>query len=179
MGGIPKAGQDKTVSLILERQTKLLTAQLPTLELGGLAKSLKSELNTLATSKPVSTRTSRQAMIDDLWRSSWQPTDDVVQKGKPSVSSRQSASAVLDSLCYETLTHREEAIPQAHKSTFEWIFAKDASSRPAPGGEQWDSFPKWLTGTTRDSYWITGKPGSGKSTLMKFIAESDELSSNA
>ncbi len=32
----------------------------------------------------------------------------------------------------------------------------------------WDNFPKWLEGDLA-LYWITGKPGSGKSTLMKYL----------
>ncbi|KAI1022170.1 hypothetical protein LB504_007299 [Fusarium proliferatum] len=35
-------------------------------------------------------------------------------------------------------------------------------------GRDWDSFVDWLK-SDLPVYWITGKPGSGKSTLMKFI----------
>jgi hypothetical protein len=37
-----------------------------------------------------------------------------------------------------------------------------------PRGPVWGSFVKWLTGE-HSMYWITGKPGSGKSTLMKYL----------
>jgi hypothetical protein len=38
---------------------------------------------------------------------------------------------------------------------------------PIPTGK-WDSFTEWLQGE-QSLYWITGKPGSGKSTLMKYL----------
>ncbi|KAK1533011.1 uncharacterized protein CCOS01_04994 [Colletotrichum costaricense] len=36
---------------------------------------------------------------------------------------------------------------------------------------KWDSFVDWLKDGTQKIYWISGKPGSGKSTLMKYIEE--------
>lgn len=33
----------------------------------------------------------------------------------------------------------------------------------------WSSLPDWLEGNSGLPYCITGKPGSGKSTMMKFI----------
>ncbi|KAI3549389.1 hypothetical protein CSPX01_02497 [Colletotrichum filicis] len=41
--------------------------------------------------------------------------------------------------------------------------ASNSVSRP------WDSFVDWLKDDTQKTYWISGKPGSGKSTLMKYI----------
>ena len=44
----------------------------------------------------------------------------------------------------------------------------------------WPSFPKWLSlepSSGGPLYWISGKPGSGKSTLMKFIVSSSEVAS--
>jgi ABC-type siderophore export system fused ATPase/permease subunit len=61
---------------------------------------------------------------------------------------------------------RIESIPEAHASTFEWIFNAPPQSADTPS---WDSFPAWLTQRDSSIYWITGKPGSGKSTLMKYL----------
>lgn len=36
----------------------------------------------------------------------------------------------------------------------------------------WDNFQEWLLSES-DIYWISGKPGSGKSTLVKFLINSD------
>lgn len=72
----------------------------------------------------------------------------------------------LESLKYEGMFHRQECITGAFTKTFKWIFQD--SSTIADEGFPWCNFGQWL----RDGsgiYWITGKPGSGKSTLMKFI----------
>lgn len=62
---------------------------------------------------------------------------------------------------YQEMENREEGIVEAYKKTFEWIFHASEDKR-------WSDFPKWLQGD--DSiYWITGKAGAGKSTLVKFI----------
>jgi hypothetical protein len=63
---------------------------------------------------------------------------------------------------------RQERIPQTFSSTFQWIF-----SEPRDLAKPWDSFTSWLT-NGRGIYWITGKAGSGKSTLMKMLFESQE-----
>ncbi|KAJ9608936.1 hypothetical protein H2200_006707 [Cladophialophora chaetospira] len=70
----------------------------------------------------------------------------------------------LSLLQYTEIQRRSEAICDAYKNTFEWIFedqTPDAS---------WNSFVQWLQ-SNDNLYWITGKPGAGKSTLMKFLFE--------
>jgi len=75
---------------------------------------------------------------------------------------------LLHSLQFQAITAREERIAEAHVRTFEWIFESSASS-PHP----WSSFGDWLQ-TDSDLYWITGKAGSGKSTLMKYIVRHEK-----
>ncbi|CAG8957365.1 hypothetical protein HYFRA_00010791, partial [Hymenoscyphus fraxineus] len=58
-------------------------------------------------------------------------------------------------------------IENNHAETFSWIFDPE-------GQRPWDSFPEWLTSDSSEIYWIQGKAGSGKSTLMKFLVEADE-----
>ena len=78
---------------------------------------------------------------------------------------------VADSLFHELLQHlkfseisvRQERVAEAHYQTFEWIF-----SEPSQKIIKWHSFVDWLR-EDGHLYWITGKAGSGKSTLMKFI----------
>ncbi|KAL7928575.1 hypothetical protein V8C35DRAFT_317902 [Trichoderma chlorosporum] len=76
---------------------------------------------------------------------------------------------VRQSLYFESITHRETSIPKQHAATFEWIFHEPRTSED--GHALWSSFPLWLRGESRDIYWITGKPGAGKSTLVKFISQ--------
>jgi hypothetical protein len=58
-----------------------------------------------------------------------------------------------------------DRIEKALTDTFEWIYREQG---PSAGIVKWDSFVAWLQSET-DLYWIAGKAGSGKSTLMKFL----------
>ena len=55
-------------------------------------------------------------------------------------------------------------ISEAHANTFEWFWSSPDIS-----------FSSWLS-QPRGLYWIQGSPGSGKSTLMKYIAQHGRLS---
>jgi hypothetical protein len=70
---------------------------------------------------------------------------------------------ILSCLYFRQITDRFEEIAAAHKQTFNWIFVDAATE-----GRPWDSFTRWLE-TGSGCYWISGKAGSGKSTLMKYI----------
>ncbi|KAL9016862.1 MAG: hypothetical protein Q9185_005812 [Variospora sp. 1 TL-2023] len=66
----------------------------------------------------------------------------------------------LESLNSVEARSRLEEVDRAHPATFGWLF--DAQQVP---------FLEWLQasdGLGRRPFWIQGKPGSGKSTLMKF-----------
>ena len=71
----------------------------------------------------------------------------------------------MDGLHFPEILSREERIKDAHKKTFQWIFDETGKSmRP------WSNFVEWLREGSR-TYWINGKPGSGKSTLMNYIRQ--------
>ncbi|KAI1135642.1 hypothetical protein F5Y05DRAFT_415982 [Hypoxylon sp. FL0543] len=74
-------------------------------------------------------------------------------------------------LCFTAFTAREEAITHSFKETYAWIFSRQP--KESNGELLWPSFPEWLEGGCESPYWITGKPGSGKSTIMKFIVENN------
>jgi hypothetical protein len=84
------------------------------------------------------------------------------------------AMKIMGSLSFSDMRVREEAIPEAHAATFEWVF-KDPQNNGNGEEVEWPSLPKWLQDTNDPLYWITGKPGSGKSTLMKFVFEHPQL----
>ncbi|KID88416.1 NACHT nucleoside triphosphatase [Metarhizium guizhouense ARSEF 977] len=74
---------------------------------------------------------------------------------------------ILESLAYKTMHDREEEVVEAHGSTFDWIY-NNANKQL---GHQ---LTTWLCSDGLGPiYWITGKPGSGKSTLMRFLFEHD------
>ncbi|KAK4194507.1 hypothetical protein QBC40DRAFT_290669 [Triangularia verruculosa] len=71
--------------------------------------------------------------------------------------------AVINSLHFESRAQRHETIHQNHRETFSWIY-----NTP--------SFRQWAEGGVEKGgiFWIHGKPGSGKSTLMKFLANNQQ-----
>ncbi|KAI6544642.1 hypothetical protein MCOR05_002186 [Pyricularia oryzae] len=75
----------------------------------------------------------------------------------------------LGSLKFPGMNERRNNIVESHSDTFRWIFDKSKHEH----SQTWSSFVDWLQ-SSKKLYWINGKPGSGKSTLMKFIAEQQE-----
>ncbi|EGP87705.1 uncharacterized protein MYCGRDRAFT_71829 [Zymoseptoria tritici IPO323] len=68
---------------------------------------------------------------------------------------------ILDSLAFLDMPQREVEITEAFSNTYSWIFLPHLSA-----------FASWLAAGS-GTFWISGNPGSGKSTLMKFIANQD------
>jgi hypothetical protein len=73
---------------------------------------------------------------------------------------------ILESLRYRTMADRLEDVDEAHAKTFEWIF-RNSTTDEIP----WDSFVDWLESGS-GVYWMNGKAGSGKSTLMIYSSKS-------
>jgi len=73
---------------------------------------------------------------------------------------------LLHSLYFQQLKERHAAIPLAHTKTFNWVFEATAKQDVT-----WANFAQWLQSDSSDDhiYWVTGKAGSGKSTLMRYI----------
>ncbi|KAL8964240.1 MAG: hypothetical protein Q9183_004592, partial [Haloplaca sp. 2 TL-2023] len=67
----------------------------------------------------------------------------------------------LGSLRFSELNARFNEVSPPHSKTFHWMYDHDLEL-------PWDSFPEWLKGK-ESLYWIHGKAGAGKSTLMKFL----------
>jgi len=100
---------------------------------------------------------------------------------------------LLASLKYSTMNSRRNQIVDPHAETFEWIFtgpqesdgdSEDDGSVDGDGSEDLDTwydrslvmdasarFCGWLQDPAQPVFWISGKPGSGKSTLVKFLAD--------
>ncbi|KAK4038639.1 hypothetical protein C8A01DRAFT_17314, partial [Parachaetomium inaequale] len=80
---------------------------------------------------------------------------------------------LLISLEYETQNERRNQIVDSYADTFRWIF-----DCPKYEPDEWSiraqsskSFLRWLHSEGSALYWISGKAGSGKSTLMKFLVD--------
>ncbi|KAL7897359.1 hypothetical protein HDV63DRAFT_392842 [Trichoderma sp. SZMC 28014] len=78
---------------------------------------------------------------------------------------------ILDVLSYKSMHYREQEVTRAHSKTFEWVF-QYSSPEGSEGAEH--QFSTWLRGEELGPiYWITGKPGSGKSTFIRFLFDHD------
>ncbi|EUC51097.1 hypothetical protein COCMIDRAFT_21484 [Bipolaris oryzae ATCC 44560] len=72
---------------------------------------------------------------------------------------------ILKSLHFEAMNVRHTQIPEAHSKTFEWAYtSRSITDRSCKQFK----FAEWLR-SGDGHYWIAGKPGSGKSTLVKFL----------
>ncbi|RSL45126.1 hypothetical protein CEP51_016133 [Fusarium floridanum] len=75
-------------------------------------------------------------------------------------------TAILSSLYFPEMRDRYDQIKEA-ENTFEWILQSNKPNLSGPAV----NFVQWLRSQKPgdNTYWISGKPGSGKSTLMKFL----------
>ena len=81
----------------------------------------------------------------------------------------QSKRLLLHSLDFPQLKERRQAIAKAHVKTFSWIFDRNDAAEES----HWSNFVEWAIQDSDQNhlYWVTGKPGSGKSTLMRYLYE--------
>ncbi|KAK3944650.1 hypothetical protein QBC46DRAFT_439011 [Diplogelasinospora grovesii] len=103
----------------------------------------------------------------------WLPPENPATE--PSITDPRAESKtefLLRNLEFRGIDDRGEAIMPAHIRTFQWVFQEPQLDDT--GVPLWSSFSRWLKGETQDIYWITGKPGAGKSTLMRYVSEQAE-----
>jgi len=76
---------------------------------------------------------------------------------------------LLTSLNFPQVYERDHQITNAYPATYKWMLEPLARDF-----RQWDCFRSWLDKPKdrRGMYWIHGKPGSGKSTIMKSLHKS-------
>jgi hypothetical protein len=85
---------------------------------------------------------------------------------------KDSTQRLLDSLYYNGLEERQHQVREAQIGTYEWILYPQLE-HSASG----NSFTQWLSSPleAKRIYWICGKPGSGKSTMMRFIHDNIDV----
>lgn len=103
---------------------------------------------------------------DDAETSFHEALDQGESKLEPwSAKSHHIIQSLRGALVFSGIYHRQESIHDNFEGTFQWIYEP-----PQDADRPWDSFATWLT-EGRGIYWITGKAGSGKSTLMRMLHE--------
>lgn len=76
------------------------------------------------------------------------------------VRSSASDQMLLNSLWADHINRRRATVESAHQETFKWVLDPSSPSK-------FDNWLRYYNGI----YWIMGKAGSGKSTLMKFLLD--------
>lgn len=80
---------------------------------------------------------------------------------------------ILSSLFFTKMDARHSSISDAHRQTFSWLLEQSMSTPPPDDPRSLVKFKEWLSSGS-GIYWIAGKPGSGKSTLMKYLQSHDK-----
>jgi Arc/MetJ family transcription regulator len=117
----------------------------------------------------------RLELIDVIERRAWQLSDKAMLKVLLSKMSllesegsrvlREMRFKILESLNFKVMRTRLSDVKQAHAETFRWA----VQDLPRSDTHQEPGFLDWLEDPNGDIYWIAGKAGSGKSTLMKYL----------
>ncbi|GAB1311859.1 hypothetical protein MFIFM68171_02069 [Madurella fahalii] len=150
---------------LVERSNETIQRKLDDIasQLGEVEKPIIQEVANIRASNPTGIENQNeprerqvQTLAEDLWLFNWQP--DLDGQGVP--SSQWINRAILKSLSFTDMDNRDTMVTQAYKNTFQWVFSRGAGAC---------GFSQWLETDSSDVFWITGKPGSGKSTLMKYI----------
>ncbi|KAK1635619.1 hypothetical protein BDP81DRAFT_450488 [Colletotrichum phormii] len=74
----------------------------------------------------------------------------------------------LRGLYFRSMPARHHGIAEAHQKTFNWVFGRTGLQRAA--AVHVSNLTDWLE-LGKGIYWISGKAGSGKSTLMKHLGD--------
>ncbi|KAI0391121.1 hypothetical protein F5Y17DRAFT_24372 [Xylariaceae sp. FL0594] len=110
--------------------------------------------------------------------SQWLPIHSMTNTTKPEdaglrIREERLADMVKNSLLFDTINHREESVPKTYLDTFKWVLE---SPQCAPDGSPlWTDLREWAAGQTNSIYWVSGKAGAGKSTLVKYLASNGRL----
>lgn len=77
---------------------------------------------------------------------------------------------ILRQLVFEDMNSRANQIPEASQDTYNWTVADGPLNKGDKRGLAWNLFLEWLR-TGDNILHVSGNPGSGKSTLMKFLSQ--------
>ena len=90
-----------------------------------------------------------------------------LQRYQKQLAHEQYCQRFLETLSYPEIHRRQETVSEAYQKTFQWVYEPNAVGGSAP---RWDSIVQWFE-RGNGIYWISGKAGSGKSTLMNYICQ--------
>ncbi|OIW34319.1 hypothetical protein CONLIGDRAFT_709693 [Coniochaeta ligniaria NRRL 30616] len=159
---------DRLSASVLPLAQASQTISLP--EIGSLMISFLSTPRTFSDAKA---KHLREELTNFLWQKEWKL--DAELAASTAVSCQTVALAISEDGGFDTIQTRESAVVNSFDDTCSWILQENPKMQDDK--PMWDSFPGWLTDdhSTSRFYWITGKPASGKSTMMKFLLRNPHL----
>ncbi|EGU73096.1 hypothetical protein FOXB_16392 [Fusarium oxysporum f. sp. conglutinans Fo5176] len=93
-----------------------------------------------------------------------QGTHRLISESAQRIISRACEEIILNRLWFRKIHERRETVADAHLDTLKWALY------PPKDEAHWHDLSQWLRQpSTHEVYWISGKAGSGKSTLMNHI----------
>ncbi|UKZ53101.1 hypothetical protein TrVGV298_006889 [Trichoderma virens] len=162
--------QDQIHLITDEDVIRLRETLQPLVQPGKGSLSLKQLAESIIRSLDIEVRASaavRRELVKLLWKNDWKLDISMTDSSSVKINPTIVAQAIAAGIRFNTIQSREEAISDNFHTTYSWIFQNEPlQTHDIP---MWDSFPKWLEDDSNKVYWITGKPGSGKSTIMKLI----------
>ena len=152
-------GNGNTVSLAnIERQTLATMQILSRMEVGKANTGLVTSTSTLDATHPLEEPDAQSRFREAMLA----PSMAGERKTRALVS-----NYILESLHFPSMTNRYEQVGEAYSETFGWIFGEITD-----GSLPFSNFVDWLSKPDQNGlYWIKGKAGSGKSTLMRFLVD--------
>lgn len=118
-------------------------------------------------------RTEFQSLLDSLVEQILTVVEDEGEKTRVlikdldlKIRDDSSYDALLDSIGFPTMVMRQDEVHEAYPQTFDWLLSRKKPRRGRPRVP----LLEWLE-KEGGIFWINGKAGSGKSTLMKFLMD--------
>ncbi|CAH0050899.1 unnamed protein product [Clonostachys solani] len=143
-----------------------------------------SELDKISSEDDTVGPGNRNVLFRRLWEADWHPSDAPIGDNgdlhsKSNNLNNQIHKQIVRGLHFSDISRRERSIPKPYDDTYRWIFERDdevhnGNNEMLKGR---NNFTNWLQDPC-PVYWITGKPGSGKSTLMNFIVRDSRTRKN-
>ncbi|OAL32178.1 hypothetical protein AYO20_07946 [Fonsecaea nubica] len=137
-------------------------------ELQGLKDELHSYLSSLRHQLVAQDQSLRGAIMTS-WIHQHEPSMTLAEGKVAEVLQEQTRLRFCSHLRFHQIDDRYGSIAQAHEKTFEWVLHPDGQRYAS-----WHNFAQWLEEPQplHNIYWQSGKPGSGKSVLMKYLSTS-------
>ncbi|KIW92795.1 uncharacterized protein Z519_06644 [Cladophialophora bantiana CBS 173.52] len=140
--------------------------------------SISKDLKGLTLPNSAETRLKQKIFVQHLWDANWQPKGLSVPNhsedpADDQIPQQNILRQIISSLSFDEINNRQSMIQPAYAKTFKWIFpcTDDQHHKPA----SLPAMSTWLESQDDSIYWITGKPGSGKPTLMSYITTNPSL----